>query len=236
MLKLFLHFHFCATRFFDICLLRAIRRFFALKGHLPPYFCTKKMQEKMKRTKHLAATAAALLISHCAISADSGWGISTDLAAWMRLCTTNISVHRVTGQHTSTECTIEYNPFEFNSRESGTKRLRSLTPQIAVSYWPGSPFDGPYAKSKALWSVYNAAGTRDGSFPEGTLAGLGLEAGWCFRIREWLAFDAGLGAIAYYHNTTYYAGAHCGRILNRKKGFGIYPLDCNFSIIFLIQR
>lgn len=190
----------------------------------------------MKRLRCLAGIAAAIFIAQCAYAADTEWAVSTDLAAWARLCTSNICLHHTTGVHSSAEYSIEYNPFEFKSGESGSLRMRCFTPQAAFRYWTGSPFDGFYAKGKALWSVFNTAGVRKESFSEGTLAGLGIGAGWCFRINDRLAFSADIGATAYHHNTTYYAGAYCGRITDRKKGFGLYPLDCSFSIICLIHR
>ena len=191
----------------------------------------------MKRLRRsLTGIAAALLLGCSAYAADNRWAVSTDLAAWARLCTINASIHHASGAHTSAGCSIEYNPFEFNSGESGTLRIRCFTPQLFLCIWPGSPFDGLYAKGKVLWSVYNIAGIKADSFPEGTLAGVGVGAGYCHRIGDRFALSADIGTTAYHHNTTYYAGAHCGRILDRKKGFGLIPLDCSLSIICFIHR
>ena len=178
---------------------------------------------------------AALMVSSCMPAFGAGgaghWGISTNLPTWMLLGTANTEVHYMASEHWSLEAGVKYNPFTYYAGSERQTHLRQLTPSIGARYWFCEPWHGWYAGARLLGSEYSVSWPRSGRFFDGDLAGARLFFGYNFSLTERLSLSLGAGGAAAYHRTTFYAGAVCGRIVDRRSGFALFPSDLTASLM-----
>ena len=180
--------------------------------------------------KQIAAALAAVIISAVpAMAAEdySKWAVSTNLPTWAALAGINAQIHFSCSRQWSLEAGFKYNPFGYNGNQL---RLKQATPCFGVRWWPAQVYEGWFAGARLLGSVYNVAGLgARGSF-EGELAGAGLVAGYNMPISGNVSLSLGCGIAAAMHRTTFYEGARCGRILERKKGLRAFASDAIVSL------
>ena len=160
------------------------------------------------------------------------WAVGTDAAQWALLGCINASAEYCPGQHLGFSAAMRYNPFTYLRGTENQTQLRQATPVIGVRYWTDNPFEGWCIDGKILASVYSVANVFGSGCFDGQAIAAGIGAGWCKVLDGRWRLSLGAGVLAALHDTTYYMGPVCGRIIGRKRGPAVLP-DLSVSINYL---
>ncbi|MDR2912977.1 MAG: DUF3575 domain-containing protein [Alistipes sp.] len=127
------------------------------------------------------------------------WNIKTNLLADLTT-TLSLGVEFRTGEHTSVDIPVYWNPWEFRN---GATEWRHIAVQPEFRYWLKETFRGHFFGLHAHYAFYNVGGLPHGPFTEymhnnrfqGDLYGAGISWGhrWNFNERWGLEVTAGLG-------------------------------------------
>ena len=179
--------------------------------------------------------AAAIIGWSCpAAAGNNRWAVSTNLPTWALLGTINADIHYQTSSHWCIEAGAKYNPFKYTCGETSQIQLRQLTPHIGIRYWIHSANNGWYLGSRLIASEYSVSYPFGELFFDGDLAGGELNFGYSWPLGEKIRLEAGAGTAAAYGRTAYYAGPVCGRILDIKRGWTIFPSELRLSLSLIL--
>ena len=182
-----------------------------------------------------AATGGTVKDSACDTTALSHrWALSTNIPTWALLGTLNADAQLALDTHWSIRAGIKYNPFTFHKGDGRQFHLRQATPSVGVRYWFDSVYEGWFVGGKLMGSVYSVANICGSGCFDGQLAAIGIGAGWSKPLSERWALCLGTGAAVALHDTTYYAGPSCGRILGAKRGLAVFVPDVFVSVNYLL--
>ena len=135
------------------------------------------------------------------------WALSTNIPTWALLGTLNADAQLALDTHWSIRAGIKYNPFTFHKGDG--RQFHQKTWLICIFFCGSGCFDGQ-------------------------LAAIGIGAGWSKPLSERWALCLGTGAAVALHDTTYYAGPSCGRILGAKRGLAVFVPDVFVSVNYLL--
>ena len=179
---------------------------------------------------------AALMLTIFETTAAGGdrWELSTNLPTWALLGTLNADVHLALDNHWSIRAGIKYNPFTFYKHDARQFHLRQATPSVGMRYWFDTAYDGWFVGGKLMGSVYSVANICGSGCFDGKMAAIGIGAGWSKPLSERWSVSLGTAVAVGVHDTTYYAGPVCGRILSSKRGTAVFVPDVLVSINYLL--
>lgn len=163
------------------------------------------------------------------------WAVSTNLAKWAFLGTANLGLHFPLAKSWSAELQGRYNPWTYHN-DSDSKRMtwRERTLAAGARGWLNGCFEaGPYIGLGAQYTQFNRGGVFGDKTYEGVAYGAYLKAGWLARITDHWKFEAGLGVIGAWADYDVYKCSVCGRQLDSRERWILFPDELNLSIVYV---
>lgn len=163
------------------------------------------------------------------------WAVSTNLAKWAFLGTANLGLHFPLAKSWSAELQGRYNPWTYHN-DSDSRRMtwRERTLAAGGRGWLNGCFEaGPYIGLGAQYAQFNRGGVFGDKTYEGVAYGAYLKAGWLARITDHWKFEAGLGFIGAWADYDVYKCSVCGRQLDSRERWILFPDELNLSIVYV---
>lgn len=152
----------------------------------------------------------------------------------------NVAVELRTGDHTSVELPITWNPFVFKNNH----QWRHFLVQPEFRYWLRETFDGHFFGGHAHYAYYNVGALPHGPFSrymagnrfQGWLAGVGVSYGYRWNFNHWLGLEATIGVGYAYLDYDRYECIECGNRLGSDTKHVFTPTRIGVSLVFGIGK
>ncbi|MDR0333149.1 MAG: DUF3575 domain-containing protein [Dysgonamonadaceae bacterium] len=161
------------------------------------------------------------------------WGIKTNLL-YDATTTFNLAVEFRTGEKTSLDLPLNYNPFTF----SDNRKWKHFLIQPEFRYWTRETFDGHFFGLHGHYAYYNAGNLPKPFSPymqehrfQGWLAGAGVSYGHRWNFNRW-AMEATVGVGYAYLDYDKYECGNCGEFLSSHKKNYFGPTKAGLSLIY----
>jgi outer membrane protein OmpA-like peptidoglycan-associated protein len=164
------------------------------------------------------------------------WNVKTNLL-YDATATFNLGFEVRTGERTSLDVPLSYNPFEF----SENRKWKHFLIQPEIRRWLGDgAFDGHFLGAHAHYAYYNVGNLPSGPFSEfmrdhrfqGWLAGIGVSYGYRLNFRNSpLALEATIGLGYAYQDYKTYECPRCGELLGSASKHYFGPTKIGVSLV-----